>query len=226
MSQLTHEPGRVLAATRELAHCFIDDCRGAADALELELIVAQYLPRFNGGLELHGTGALEALLGELERRGDHVSHAALRALWYLGTGELQRLSADAAARLGERGVGLPLRLADVGLVRPTGAWRAPRGGNRGEYALFVEFEHPRAPTHSLAVLVDPRRGGLVKHLALLRPMDDLGDDGPFRPEALEKLDLGVARELMRDLLVRTFGRGTAGTDDYSVLIAAARARQW
>lgn len=226
MSQLAHEPELVLAATRELAHCFLDDCRGATDALELELIVAQYLPRFNGGLELHGMEALEALLGELERRGDRISHAALRALWYLGTGDLQRLSADAAARLGERGVGLPLRLADVGLVRPTGAWRATRGGHRGEYVLFVEFEHPRGPTHSLAVFVEPRRGGVVKHLALLQPMNDLGDDNPFRPEVLENLELDVAGPLLRDVLVRTFGRGTAGTDDYRVLVAAARVRQW
>lgn len=161
-------------------------------------------------------------MAELERRGDPLSHVILRGLAHLGTRDLARRSADAAARLGEQGVGLRRAFADVGGARATGAWRASEAG--GDYALFVEFEHPLGAAHSIALFVEPRRGGVVKHIALLHAMNDLDLDDPFYPSGMDTVEIPTGAALLREVLDRSFGPEAAGTDDFRVLIAAARAR--
>jgi hypothetical protein len=164
------------------------------------------------------------VIAELERHCDPLSHTILRGLEYLGTGDAATQSADAVARLAERGIGVTAKFADVAGARALGAWRATAGGRAGEYALFFEFEHPLGAGHSLALFVEPRRGGVVKHIGLMHPLSDLDRSEPFHPSAMDTIEIAEAAELVHELLNRSFGSSLAGSDDYRVVIAAARAR--
>src|SRR4051794_28028318 len=156
-----------IASASEVAGFFREDCRTLRDSLQLEMVVAQYLLRMRDVLTPQGMPVGDAVsagvTAELEGHGDPLSHAILRGLAYLGTGETAKRSGEAVARLSERGVGLLHKFADVGQARPLGGWRATEGGRAGEYALFVDFEHPLGPGHALALFVEPRRGGVMKH---------------------------------------------------------------
>jgi hypothetical protein len=217
-----------IASARQIAAYIRDDCRALRDSLQLEMVVAQYLlqmrdVRSREGVPV-GDAASAGVVAELERRGDPLSHAILRGLAHLSTGETARRSAEAVTRVAERGIGLTAKFADVAGARAVGAWRASEGGHVGEYALFLDFEHPLGARHSLAIFLEPRRGGVVKHLALMKPMSDVDPDGPFDPRVLETVDIAPAGALLREVLDRSFGSSLADVDDYRVVIAAARAR--
>jgi hypothetical protein len=205
-----------------------EDCRALRDSLQLEMVVAQYHLQMRDVRTPEGVPVGEAtcagVIAALAGYGDPLSHAILRGLAYFNAGDPAKRSAEAVARLAERGIGLPPKLADVGEARPLGAWRATEGGCNREYALFVDFEHPLGARHSLALFVEPRHGGVVKHICLMPPVSDLDADDPFHPSALETVDVGAVGALLREVLDRSFGWPPAGTDDYRVLIAAARAR--
>jgi hypothetical protein len=211
-----------------VANFFREDCRGLRDSLQLEMVVAQYLLRMRDVLSPDGVPVGDAVsagvIAELERNRDPLSHSILRGLAYVGTGDTAKRSADAAARLAESGIGLHAAFADVAEARPLGAWRESAGGFDGEYVLFVEFEHPLGARHSLALFVELRGGGTVKHLGLLGPMADLDPGDPFHPSAMETVETAAAGALLQDVLDRSFGSSLARSDDYRVLIAAARAR--
>jgi hypothetical protein len=198
------------------------------DALQLEMVVAQYHLRMRAVHTPEGLPVGDALsagvIAELERRGDPLSHAILRGLEHLGTGGTASRSADAVARLAERGTTLPRKLADVGEARALGAWRASADGFDDEFALFVDFEHPLGARHALALFVEPRGGGTIKHIGLMDPMSKLGRDDPFHPSGLEPLEIAAAGTLLQKLLDRAFGRFPDAVDDYRFVIAAARAR--
>jgi hypothetical protein len=186
------------------------------------MVVAQYDVRL---ADVHspegipvGHAVSAGVIAELERHGDALSHAMLRGLEYLGTDGRAGRSADAVARMAEAGIGLTAKFGDVGQARPVGAWRE---GGEDEYAFFLDFEFPLGARHALALLVESRHGGTVKHIGLMRPMSDLEPDDPFHPDSLEPLHLSAAGTLLSDLLARSF---RYGTDDYRVLIAQARAR--
>jgi hypothetical protein len=221
-------PGDGPVTARHVAAYFRDDCRTLRDSLQLEMVVAQYLLQMRRALTPAGVPVADAVaagvIAELEEYGDPLSHAILRGLAYLATGEVAQRSADAVARLAEHGVGLRAQFADVAAARVVDAWRTSAGGHRGEYALFVEFEHPLGTRHALALFVERRGGGTLKHIGLMNSMHDLDPDEPFHPGALEPLSIAAAVELLRQVLKRTFGAGVERTDDYRVLIAAARAR--
>src|SRR4051794_1904384 len=221
-------PGDRIASARDVARFLHDDCRPLRDSLQLEMVVAQYLVRMRDASSPEGVpvgdATTAAALADLERHADPLSHAIMRAVAYLGTDETGQRGADAVARLGERGVGIPRAFADVAEAHAVGAWRDTRGGFSGEFMLFVEFEYPRGRRHSLALFVEPRHGGVVKHIGLLHSMSEFDDDDPCHPSALEPVEVGTAGALLRDVLDRSFGRSLADTDDYRVLIAAARAR--
>jgi hypothetical protein len=211
-----------------VAFHFREDCRALRDSLQLEMVVAQYHLRMRDVLTPEGVpvgAALSAgVIGELERHCDPLSHAILRGLAHLGTGDAAKRSADAVARLAEHDVGLPLAFADVAGARALGAWRATGSGSDGEYALFVDFEHSLGAGHSLALFVEPRRGGVIKHIGLMNPMSDVDPADPFHPSAMATVGIATAGALLHKLLDRSFGPTLAGTDDYRVLIAAAHAR--
>jgi len=212
-------PGDRIASLGDIAGFLREDCRPLGNSLQLEMVVAQYELRLR-----HGLGA--GVVAELERHGDPLSRAILIGLEDLSASEADRgLAADAVVRLAEAGVGLSARFADVAGARPLGAWRASEGGRPGEYVLFAEFEHPLGTRHSLALFVDPRRGGVAKHIGLLSPMGEIGLSGPFHPDAMDRVEIAATGVLLRELLERSFGGPTlTGTDDYRVLVAAARAR--
>ncbi|MEA2409666.1 MAG: hypothetical protein QOC77_227 [Thermoleophilaceae bacterium] len=199
----------------DLAAHFREDCRTLRDSLQLEMVVAQHA----------AGGAISAgVIAELERHGDPLSHAILRGLAHLGTGETAERSAGAVALLAEHGVGLPLEFVDVAGARALGAWRATAGGFDGEYALFADFEHPLGVRHALALFVEPRHGGVVKHIGLTNPVSVLDPDDPFHPSAMDALGVAEAGALLRAVLDRSFGPALDRTDDYRAVIAAARAR--
>jgi hypothetical protein len=222
-------PKEQIVTPRDVAIFFREDCRTLRDSLQLEMVVAQYFPRLRDAVSSAGVPVGEAVgagvVAELEGHGDELSHAILRGLAHLATGDIGRRSADAAARLRERSVGLPNAFADVGQAVPVGAWRTTKGAFAGEVMLFADFEYPTGSPHSVAVFIEPRRGGAVKHIGLLNPLSELElDDGPFHPDARETIELEAAGELLREVLERTHGPLVAESDDYRVLIAAARAR--
>jgi hypothetical protein len=225
--QVLDQGGHSVASARDVADYFREDCRALRDSLQLEMVVAQYHLRMRGVVSREGVpvgdAASAGVVAELERHGDPLSHVILRGLADLGTGATATRSAEAVARFAGRGVGVTAKFADVAGARAVGAWRASEGGHAGEFALFVDFEHPLGARHSLALFVEPRRGGVVKHIALMNPMSDVDPDDPFHPSALETLDLAVAGTLLREVLERSYGTSLADVDDFRVLIAAARA---
>jgi hypothetical protein len=219
-------PGDRIAHSGDIAIYFREDCRTLADSLQLEMVVAQYDLRLRDiatpqGIPI-GDAASASVIAELERHGDELSHAILRALADLGTGERGTRSAEAAERLAERSIELPDTFADVGATRALGAWRDTRDAYPGEYVLFVDFEHPQGRRHGVAVFVEPR--GTVKHIGLMPPATDHDPDDPFHPSALESLPIATAGEILGDAIQRTWGESLELTDDYRAIIAAARAR--
>jgi hypothetical protein len=217
-----------IASQRDIAIYFREDCRPLDDSLQLEMVAAQYCLRLRDVVSRDGVPvsekAVPGVVAELEGHGDPLSHAILRALAHVGTGHIASRSAEAAGRLGEREIGLPLHFADVANARTIGAWRDTRGAFDGEYSLFIDFEHPLGRRHSIAIFVEPRKGGVVKHLGLMSAISDFDPGDSIHPSRLESLDSAAAGVLLRDVLDRTYGRSLAGVDDFRVLIAAARAR--
>lgn len=212
--------GDRIASAADVAGFLREDCRALRDSLQLEMVAAQYYLRMRAARSAQGVPIGEAVsagvLAELARRGDPLSRAILRAFDYLGAGHP---STDAA------GAGLLARFADAGTAYATRAWRATEGGHRGEFVLFCDFEYPLGARHSIALFVEPRGGGVVKHIGLMPPMADLGPGDPFHPSTMEPLELAAAGALLGELLTRSFrSLDTPETDDYRVLIAAARAR--
>jgi hypothetical protein len=212
-----------IANSREVANFFRDDCRPLRDSLQLEMVVAQYFLRLRDvrspeGIPV-GRAVTAGVIADLESDGDPLSHVILRGLEYLSTGETAARSGDAVARLAERGVGMTAAFADVASARAVGAWRATERGCPGEYVLIVEYEHPLGTRHSIAVFV---RGGIARHIGLMEPITGFDADNPFHPDAMEALGLDAGAELLRDVLDRSYG---TRSDDYRVLIAAARCRR-
>jgi hypothetical protein len=207
----------------EVAGFFRKDCKPLRDSLQLEMVAAQYQLQMDGtcspeGIPV-GAAVCAGVVAELESHGDALSHAILKALAYLGTGDTALRSADAAARLGESGVGLPPKFADVTQARAGGAWRDTQGGYEGEYCLFFDFVYPQGTGHALALFVEPRDGGTIKHIGLLQPMHEIE-----YPGFMEELEIPAAGALLQQLLDRSYRPSLELNDDYRVLIAAARAR--
>jgi hypothetical protein len=216
-------PDDRIASAESIASWFLDDCRGLDDALQLEMVVAQYLVRMRDTRTPQGVPVGDALtasvIADLEERRQPFAHVLLRALAHLATGDAATRAADAVARLAEQGVGLSKRFADVATARPLGAWR--EHGDAGEQALFAEFEHPLGRRHSIALFV---RDGVARHIGLMPSAYDVDTEDPFHPDALEPLALPEAGELIGGALTRAYGRDWERSDDYRVVIAAARAR--
>lgn len=221
-------PGDRIASAGQIATYFREDCRTLRDSLQLEMVAAQYHLRFRDLLSPEevpvGEAVAAGVVAELERHGDQLSHAILRALAYLGTDGMAERSAHAAARLSDRGVGLPARFGDVAGARALGAWCESERGFTGEYAFFIDFEYGLGVRHALALFVEPRSGGVIKHIGLMQPMTELDSDDPFHPSALDPIEIVDAGALLGKLLDRSFGSRAARTDDYRILIASARAR--
>ena len=215
-----------MASAGDIAIYFREDCRPLRDSLQLEMVVAQYWLRIRDVVTTAGmpVGHIVAagVVAELEREGDPLSCAILRGLARLAPGPTGRRAAESAACLSASAVEPPEQFADVGDARPVGAWRA-RDATEDDYALFAEFEHARGGRHVLALFVIPEGGGTVKHIGLLGPMSTIDLNTSFRPGAVECLALPTAAELMRTTLTRTYGPLLERTDDYRVLVAAARA---
>src|SRR3954447_417317 len=207
----------------DVAGYFRKDCKPLRDSLQLEMVAAQYQLQMDGVCSPEGIPVGEAVcagvVAELEAQGDALSHAILRALAHLGTADTAQRSADAVARLAERGVGLPPKFADVAQARAGGAWRDSEGGYDGEYCLFLDFVYPQGTGHALALFVEPLDGGTIKHLGLIQPMSQVK-----YPGVMEELEIPAAGALLRELLERSCPPPVGGCDDYRLLIAAARAR--
>src|SRR5690242_9573296 len=214
--------GRISQAG-EVAGFFRKDCKPLRDSLQLEMVAAQYQLQMDGTCSPEGIPVGEAVcagvVAELEAHGDVLSHAILKALAYLGTGDTARRSADAVARLGESEVGVPPKFADVAHARAGGAWRDTHGGYDGEYCLFFDFVYPQGTGHALALFVEPRHGGTIKHIGLLQPMHEIE-----YPGFMQELEVPAAGALLKQLLDRSYGPSLETCDDYRGLIAAARAR--
>src|SRR5207244_4857933 len=143
-------PGERVASARDVAIYFREDCRTLHDSLQLEMVVAQYCLQIRDVVTTAGVPVGDVVgigvIAELEGHGDPLSHAILRGVAHLGLGETGARSAEAAARLTERVIGLPQQFADVGKSRAVGAWRT-RAGLGDEFVFFAEFEHQRGARH-------------------------------------------------------------------------------
>lgn len=221
-------PGGRVASARDVAIYLRDDCRTLRDSLQLEMVVAQYCLRIRdlvttGGVPI-GDVVGVGVVAELEREGDALSHAIMRAIAHLAAGETADRSAEAATRLTQRITGLPQQFADVGKARALSAWRTGADLD-GEYAVFADFEYPRGGGgHAIALFVDSRHGAVVKHIGLLSPMSELDPDEPLHPNALEPVTIPAGGALMREALEHSYGPLGAESHDHRVPIAAARAR--
>jgi hypothetical protein len=221
-------PREHIASSRDIAIYLREDCRDLDDSLQVEMVVAQYVLRLrdvrsSAGVAV-GASASAGVVAELEGHGDALSHAILKAFAQLAAGHIAARAAEAVARLAERSVGLPRRFSDVACAVPLDAWRTSEGAHPGESVLFADFEHPLGRRHSIAMFVEPRGGGRVKHLGLMEAVRDLEEDGPFAPDAMESLPLAEAGTLMAGALERAYGPDGRDSDDFRVLIATARAR--
>jgi hypothetical protein len=221
-------PGDRIASVRDIAIYFREDCRTLRDALQLEMVVAQYGPRISDVLSTAGVPVGEAIglgvVAELERHGDALSQAILRGVAHIAVGQSVERSAAASARLAERGIQPPPKFAGVARASACGAWRTSEGAHVGEYVLFAEFDQPRSKRHVIAMFVEPRAGGTLKHIGLLDAAVAFDRNGPFHPSRMEPLEADTAGQLMLDVLDRSHGPTSGGTGDFRVLIAAARAR--
>ena len=221
-------PGDRIASGRDVAIYFREDCRTLRDSLQLEMVVAQYCMRMRDVRTTDGVPVGDAValrvVAELEHEADELSHAILRGIAHIAVGLMAQRSAEAIARLCERAVDLPTQFADVGQAKAIGAWRTQDVEFDGEYALFADFEYPRGADHAIALYAEPKRGGVVKHIGLLRAMRDLDPYEPFHPSAMEELDIPEAGAEIAKLLERTYGALGEETDDFRVLVAAARAK--
>jgi hypothetical protein len=221
-------PGDRVASARDVAIYFREDCRTLRDSLQIEMVVAQYLLQMRDVRSPEGVPVGDAVgagvVAELERHGDPLSHAILRGVAHLAGGETAKRAADAVARLSEAGIGLPREFADVAEARAGAAWRTSAGGHAGEFAFFVDFEHPLGNRHAFALFVEPRDGGVIKHIGLMSSMSELDAADPFHPSSLETVELPAAGDLFRELVERSYGPGIDRVDDYRIVIAAARAR--
>jgi hypothetical protein len=221
-------PGDRVASGRDITIYFREDCRPLRDSLQLEMVVAQYCLRMRDVTTTGGVPVGEAVglrvVAELEHMGDALSHAILRGLAHIGVGLIGERSSEAVARLSEKVLGLPKQFADVGNARPVRTWRGDNAEVAGEYILFARFEHPRGPEHAIALYVEPRGGDVVKHIGLVDGGCEDGMADSLRPNAPEPLEIPSGGALMNDVLERTYDRHATRTDDFRVLIAAARAR--
>src|SRR4051794_35982424 len=93
-------PADRICSAHDIAIFFREDSRTLRDSLQLEMVVAQYDLRMRGVLTPEGvpvgdaTGA--AVIAHLEEHADPLSHAILRGLAHVGTGEVAKRSAHAA----------------------------------------------------------------------------------------------------------------------------------
>jgi len=221
-------PGERTASARDVAIYLREDCRTLQDSLQLEMVVAQYCLRIRDVLSTTdipvGDVVGAGVVATLEYEGDALSHAILRGLAHLAVGRTAERSAESAAVLDQRGVGLPEEFADVGKATAAGAWRTDAGAHDGEYVLFAEFEHPRGRRHAIAMFVDIGREIAVKHLGLMSAVTEFDLPDPFHPDAMEPIEIAAAGMEISDLLERSYGELATDTDDFRVLIAIARAR--
>jgi hypothetical protein len=142
------------------------------------------------GIERAGLGLVEAL----ERAGDTTALVVLRALAAIGHPPL------AAAAERSRGSVVPSWAEDIGRAEATDALalRDPEG--EGWSGVFIEYEYPHGARHSIGAYIDHDRGGIAKHVSLVKQIDDLP---PADGLPLEKLPLDEARALLRDALAVT-----------------------
>ncbi len=211
---------------REIAACFREDCRTLRDSLQLEMVVAQYCLRMRDAVTPErlpvGNALSASVISSLERDGDPLALAILKALAHIGCGDARDRSRHAAARVAGAGIGLAAPFSDVCGASAVAAWRSTEGAFAGEYVMLVDFEYPRGAAHALALFVEPRGGGRVKHIALTSPVRDLPSDAGFHAEAMEPLEIPDAGELLAEAMERAFGTDLAKAEDFRVLIGAAR----
>jgi hypothetical protein len=177
------------------------DCRELTSALEVERVVSLFLPFWGDSSRYYDMDEIEAaglgLVDELERAGDTAALLVLRGFAAVGHATLAAASAAAA----ERGrVFVPSWAEHIGRAEATDAMvlRDPEG--EGWAGVFIEYEYADGAPHSLAAYIDHDRGGIAKHVSLVKRFDDLppADGLPLEPVCVDE-----ARALLRDALAAT-----------------------
>jgi hypothetical protein len=179
-----------------------DDCRDLTSALDVEWIVSTFLPFWGDssryydmdGIEQAGLGLVDAL----EYAGDTTALVVLRGFAAIGHSTLAAESTAAAN--GMRRVCVPTWAEDIGRAQATDALALSDPEGDGWAGVFIEYKYPSGARHSVAAYIDHDRGGIAKHLSLVKQIDDLP---PADGLPLEKLSVDEAGALLRDALAAT-----------------------
>jgi hypothetical protein len=180
-----------------------DYCRQVDAAIHVERRISRFLPFFAGksdGFDMDGVVAMgHELVDDLEHAGDAGALAALRGLAAVADDWLAPRCADAAARLAGASVAVPSWADQIGRAEPAGAYALPDPEDDGFIGIVIDFEYPDGERHGVASYIAPELGGIVKHLFLLKQIDEI----PGAGEIFDPMPIAQARGLMRDALVLT-----------------------
>ena len=179
-----------------------DDCRELTNPLDVERVVSLFLPFWGESCRYYDMDGIEAaglgLVDELERFGDAAAHLVLRGFAAVGHGGLATASAAAAGRV--RRVFVPSWAEQIGRAEATDALALADPEGEGSAGVFIEYEYADGTPHSVAAYIDHDRGGIAKHVSLVRQIDDLP---PADGLPLERVSVDEARRLLRDALTVT-----------------------
>jgi hypothetical protein len=217
-AELRKEPA---VAAAEALSAF-SDAVGAA--IHVEARISRFLPFWadqSGGFDMEGVEALSrGLVGELEDRCDIPALITLRGLAAVADPWLAQPSHAAAERVARTCRFLPSWADQIGCAEATRALALDDHDDSGEIGLLIEFEYPNGDRHAIATYIDPRLGGVAKHVFLLQAIDAIPDPGKL----LESMDLDDAKARMRAALEITPPDGVPGGEGQFELGALAWAR--
>ena len=189
----------------EAAAALATYCDAVDAAIHVERRISRFLPFWadqSGSFDLAGVDHLATgLVEELEGMDDTPAWIVLRGLASVADAWLADPARAAADRIEPRLV--PGWAGEIGKARAIGALELT-GGEPGESGLLIESAYPSGDRHAIATYIDPRLGGIAKHIFLLQPID-AAPDGP-----LDAIDLDDARTRMRDALAITPPDGVPG----------------
>jgi hypothetical protein len=179
-----------------------DDCRELTSALEVERVVSLFLPFWGDSSRYYDMAGIEAaglgLIDELERFGDTAALIVLRGFAAVGHAALAAASSEAAKRV--RRVFVPSWAEHIGRAEATDALALADPEGDGWAGVFIEYEYADGTPHSVAAYIDHDRGGIAKHVSLVRQIDDLP---PADGLPLETVGVDEARAVLRDALAVT-----------------------
>jgi hypothetical protein len=179
-----------------------DDCRNLTNPLDVERIVSLFLPFWGESSRHYDMDGIEAaglgLIDELEVAGDDAALAVLHGFAAVAHAPIAEASAAATERA--RRVFTPEWVTHIGRAEATDALALADPEGEGWSGLFIEYEYPDGARHSIGAYIDHDRGGIAKHVSLVKRIDELP---PADGLPLETVSVDDARAQLRAALAVT-----------------------